>query len=52
MKIAIAIMALLAGWHIDYQDAELIERRLAALNIPTQEPVIIDADKLRQGGCR
>lgn len=44
----LAIMSVIAGWHIDHVDAELMERnqhKLRQLNIPTDEPVIIDSDE-------
>ena len=43
----VGILSLLAGWHLDAIDQALIEshrRDLAALNIPTEQPPIIDTD--------
>lgn len=43
----IAILSLLAGWHLDAIDARLMEENreaLKALNIPTEQPPIIDTD--------
>lgn len=41
----IAVLSLLAGWHLDAVDQALIEcnqHKLAALNVPTQPPPILD----------
>ena len=49
----LAIMSVIAGWHIDHVDAELMERnqhKLHQLNIPTDEPVIIDDERKTQAG--
>lgn len=43
----IAILSLLVGWHLDAIDARLIEENreaLRTLNIPTEQPPIIDTD--------
>lgn len=43
----VGILSLLAGWHLDAIDAHLIEENQAAirsLNIPTEQPPIIDTD--------
>ena len=44
----LGIISLLAGWHLDAIDARLIEENQAAirsLNIPTEQPPIIDTDE-------
>lgn len=43
----IAILSMLVGWHLDAIDARLIEENreaLKALNIPTEQPPILDTD--------
>lgn len=50
----LAILSVISGWHIDHIDAELMERnqhKLRQLNIPTDEPVIIDERKTQTGEC-
>jgi hypothetical protein len=43
----VGILSLLAGWHLDAIDQRLIEENrqaLHTLNIPTEQPPIIDTD--------
>lgn len=43
----IAVLSLLVGWHLDAIDARLIEENreaLKVLNIPTEQPPLIDTD--------
>lgn len=43
----IAVLSMLVGWHLDEIDARLIEENceaLRSLNIPTEQPPIIDTD--------
>lgn len=43
----IAVLSLLVGWHLDAIDARLIEENREAmkvLNIPTEQPPLIDTD--------
>ena len=42
------VISLIVGWHLDAIDARLIEENQAAirsLNIPTEQPPIIDTDE-------
>lgn len=44
----LGILSLLVGWHLDAIDARLIEENrdaLKVLNIPTEQPPIIDTDE-------
>ena len=43
----IAVLSMLVGWHLDEIDARLIEENreaLRVLNIPTEQPPLIDTD--------
>ena len=43
----IAVLSMLVGWHLDEIDARMIEENreaLRVLNIPTEQPPIIDTD--------